>query len=125
VIFTSYLAKLFSSEIHVITVTSTKNKRIISRLNAYAQQVHNYLKSEEIEFKTEFLYGDNYTSMIIDYAQGVQADLISIINESGSSLTDLIIGGTAQQMISKSPIPVLIVKAKEHFIKGSFSTFGE
>jgi nucleotide-binding universal stress UspA family protein len=61
--------------------------------------------------------------MVIDYADKVQADMISIINESGSSISDLIIEGTAHQMISKSTIPVLTIRAKEHFIKGNFSAY--
>jgi nucleotide-binding universal stress UspA family protein len=125
VIFTAHLAQIFGSEIHVVSVSSSHSKKIVSRLNAYSQQVINFLKSKELNYKSATLFGNNYTSMIIDYAESIHADLISMINESGGSLTDLIVSGTAQQMISKSSIPVLVIRAKEHFIKGSFSTFGE
>ena len=123
VIFTSFIAKIFGAEIHVVSVTNSKSKKIINRLNAYSAQVCNYLKTKEIEYKTAALYGSSI-GMVIDYAEKVNAGLISIINESGDSITDLIIGGEAQQMISKSPIPVLTIRAKPHFIKDSFSTFG-
>ncbi len=125
VIFTALLAQIFGAEIHVITVSSSKSKKITSRLNAYSQQVCNYLKTREIPYKTSSLFGNKVIKEVIDYAENVRAELISIINESGDSITDYIIGGEAQQMISKSPIPVLTIRAKPHFIKESFSTFGE
>jgi hypothetical protein len=62
---------------------------------------------------------------VIDYAESVKAEMISIINENGDSISDYIIGGEAQQMISKSPIPVLNIRAKSHFIKESFNTTGD
>jgi len=125
VIFTALLAQMFGAEVHVVTVTSSKSKKITSRLNAYSQQVCNYLKTREIAYKTASLYGNKVIKLVIDYAEKENADLISIINESGDSITDYIIGGEAQQMISKSPVPVLTIRAKSHFIKDSFSTFGE
>lgn len=125
VIFTSFLAQIFGAEIHVVTVSSSKSKKITNRLNAYSAQVCNYLKTREIQFTTGSLYGSKYIKQIIEYAENINADLISIINESGDSITDFIIGGEAQQIISKSPVPILTIRAKPHFIKESFSTFGE
>jgi nucleotide-binding universal stress UspA family protein len=124
VMFTSYLAKIFGAEIHVVTVSTSKSKKISNRLNAYSVQVCNYLKTKEIQFKTSAITGGNPIKMVIDYSESIGADMISIINESGDSISDFIIGGEAQQMISKSPIPVLTIHAKSHFIKESFSTFG-
>jgi nucleotide-binding universal stress UspA family protein len=124
VIITGLIAEIFNAEIHVITVAHSKSKKNSSRLNAYSLQVCNYLKSKNIPFTTASLLGKSPISAIIDYAEKEKAELISIINESGESITDLIIGGEAQQMISKSPVPVLTIRAKPHTIKESFSTFG-
>jgi nucleotide-binding universal stress UspA family protein len=124
VLFTAFLAQLFDAEVHVATVTTSNSKKIVARLNAYSAQVCNYLKSKEVRFKTASLSGKSLTGQVFDYAKKENAELISIINESGDSITDLIINGEAQQMISKSPIPVLTIRAKSHFIKESFSTFG-
>jgi nucleotide-binding universal stress UspA family protein len=124
VMFTALIAQLFDAEIHVVTVSTSKSKKINNRLNAYSQQVCNHLKSSEIQYKTAATFGRHLINQVLEYAENEKADLISIINESGDSLTDLIINGEAQQMISKSPIPVLVIRAKSHFIKDSFSTFG-
>lgn len=124
VVYTSMLAQLFNAEIHVVTVGSSNSKRIVNRLESYSAQICNYLKSKEIPYKKSSLIGSNPINQVIAYSEKVGAELISIINESGESITDLIIGGEAQQMISKSSIPVLTIRAKSHFIKESFSTFG-
>jgi len=122
--FTAYLAQILGAEIHVATVSTSKSKKITSRLNAYSAQVCNYLKTKEIPYKTVSLYGTSLTAQVFDYTLKEKAELISIINENGDSITDLIIGSEAQQIISKSPVPVLTIRAKSHFIKESFSTFG-
>jgi nucleotide-binding universal stress UspA family protein len=123
--FTALLAQIFGAEIHVVTVSSSKSKKITSRLNAYSQQVCNYLKTREIPYKTAAVTGSKVIKGVIDYAESVKAEMISIINENGDSISDYIIGGEAQQMISKSPIPVLTIRAKSHFIKESFNTTGD
>ena len=124
VMFTSYIAHIFNAEIHVVTISTSKSKKVLARLNAYSQQVCTFLKNREISFKTASLIGDHPTRMVIDYAESVGAELLSIINESGDSVTDLLIGSEAQQMISKASIPVLTIRAKQHTIKGSFSAGG-
>lgn len=124
VVYTSIIASLFGAEVHVLTVSTSKSKKILSRLAAYSSQVCNFLKSREIPIVQHTIIDNNPIGGILNYANSVGAELISIINESGESITDLIINGEAQQMISKSNVPVLTIRAKEHFIKGSFSTFG-
>lgn len=124
VMITSLIASIFNAEVHVVLVSQSKSKRIVNRLNAYSLQVCNYLKTKDIPVTTASLFGKSPISSIINYAVNEKADLISIINESGENITDLIIGGDAQQMISKSPIPVLTIRAKSHTIKESFSTYG-
>lgn len=122
VMLTAYIAQLFNAEIHVVSFSSSSSKKITNRLNAYVAQACNYLNTKEVIFKTESLVGSNPTRMMMDYAEKTDCDLISIINESGDSITDLLIGSEAQQMISKAPVPVLTIRAKENFIKGSFAT---
>jgi len=46
------------------------------------------------------------------------------MTEQNIALSDFVLGSQAQQMLSKSPIPVLSVTPKEIFIMGSFKTYG-
>ncbi len=105
--YTARLAKLFGSEIYLITVSSTKLKSIEKRLNQYSRQVKEYFEKHQIPCKTEHLQGGNITDVIIDYSQSIDADLISIMSEQEKSVTNLLLGNYAHQMINKSYIPVL------------------
>lgn len=123
VVFSSTIAKIFNATIHVVVISNTKNKKIVNRLNAYSEQVIDYLMNKDISFKTESIIGSNSFDDLFSYALIHKAELISIMNETGTSFTDLVIGSLAQQMVSKSPIPVLTIRAKPRTIKESFSTF--
>lgn len=105
--FTVKLAKLFNSEINLITVKSSHLKSIDNRLHKYAEQVSSYLEAHKINHSVEHLYGSNLTDTILDYAVSVNADLISIMTEQEKSVSNLLLGTYAHQMINKSYIPVL------------------
>lgn len=121
---TAEFAKAFNAEVHVIGVATLQTDEIDLKLNAYTKQVCNYFKERDIRFQTASLRGDNITDITIEYALDVNADLISMMTEQNIALSDFVLGSYAQQMLSKSPIPVLSVTPKEIFIMGSFITPG-
>jgi len=122
---TADIAALFGAEVHVIEVATSHSSKVHKRLNAYSKQVSNFLKGRNIVVVNKTLYGDNVADLTVEYAHAVQADLISIITEQKSSITNLILGNYAQQVLNKANIPVLNITPKEIQIKGSFSTYGE
>jgi nucleotide-binding universal stress UspA family protein len=121
---TAEIGKLFGAEIHVINVTSSHSKKIHSRLSAYSKQVINYLKGAGLTVISQSLYGDNVADITIEYAKSINADMISIITEQQSSITTLVLGNYAQQVLNKATIPVLNITPKEFGRKGSFNTYG-
>jgi hypothetical protein len=62
---------------------------------------------QKIPCTVNYLHGDNLTDITIDYANSVNADLISIMTEQEKSVGNLLLGNYAHQMINKSYIPVL------------------
>lgn len=122
---TADIASLFGAEIHVIEVASSHSSKIHRRLNAYSKQVSNFLRGRDITVINKTIYGDNVADITVEYANSVQADMISIITEQKSSITTLILGNYAQQVLNKATIPVLNITPKEIQIKGSFSTYGD
>ena len=122
---TTEIAKAFGAEIHVVAVSSNQSDDIVTKLNAYTKQVCDYIKDYDVQFKTAKLNGDNITDIIIEYALDINADMISIMTEQSLSITNFVLGTYAQQMLSKSPIPVLSVTPQELFILGSFITQGK
>ncbi|BDX37317.1 universal stress protein UspA [Tenuifilaceae bacterium CYCD] len=121
---TAEIARAFNAEVHVIGVATLQTDEIDLKLNAYTKQVCNFLKERDIRFQTASLRGDNITDITIEYALDVNADLVSIMTEQNIALSDFVLGSYAQQMLSKSPIPVLSVTPKEVFVMGSFITQG-
>jgi nucleotide-binding universal stress UspA family protein len=105
--YTVKLAKLFNSEIHLITVRASHLKSTEQKLLKYTEQVCSYFRDHDIRYNVEHLTGGNLTDIILDYSVSVNADLISIMTEQEKSVTNLLLGTYAHQMINKARIPVL------------------
>lgn len=124
VLLTAEIAELFGSEVHVIELASSRSTKVHKRLNAYSKQVGNFLKSRNIPIVNHTILGDNVADLAVEYANTIKADMISIITEQKSSITNLILGNYAQQVLNKAVIPVLNITPREIQIKGTFSTYG-
>ena len=121
---TAEIGQIFGSEVHVVNVLTSKNLKVHKRLNAYSKQVSNFLKGKNLSVVNQTIDGNNVADMTVVYANSVNADMISIITEQQNSLTNLILGNYAQQILNKATIPVLNITPREIQIKGTFSTFG-
>jgi nucleotide-binding universal stress UspA family protein len=122
--FTAEIADLFKAEIHVLEVSSSRSKKMHKRLNAYSKQVTNFLKANNIAVVNHSIIGDNVADITVEYANAIKADLISIITEQQSSITNLILGNYAQQVLNKATVPVLNITPHAIGIKSTFSTYG-
>jgi nucleotide-binding universal stress UspA family protein len=111
--FTAYLARLFDSEIYVLSIYASKYKSIQKRVDGYTDQVCDYLEDEGIKFHRDTLSCDNLTTGTIDYAKRVRANLISIMTEQETSPFNLLVGPYAQQMVNNSPFPVISINPFE------------
>jgi nucleotide-binding universal stress UspA family protein len=120
--FTTDLAELFGAEIHIVTVSSSKSKKLKQRLDAYGHQVEKYISSRQIPHKKKSLYGDNIIDLIVVYSDSVDADLISIMKEQPKSLNFL--GNFTQQILNRATTPVLTISSRETRIATGFRTFG-
>ena len=69
-------------------------------------------KRKGISVKTEMLSG-NVAAAIIDYATNNGIDLIVAGTKGHGALTELLIGSVTRNLVSLSPLPVLVVKGPE------------
>lgn len=120
--FTADLAYLFGAEIHLITIRSSKSKKLEARLNAYGRQAEKYISAKRVPYKRKTLYSENIVDQIIIYADSIEADLISIMKEQPKSLNFL--GNITQQILNRATTPVLTISSKETRIATGFRTFG-
>lgn len=116
------IAELFGAEIHLISVSTSHNKRIVNRINAYVNQSSNYLKKRNIEHVTKKLFGENLANLASNYADAINADMVVIMSDREGGWNALL-GNYAHEMINVCPVPVLIVKAREKHIPSGFRTF--
>ncbi|HEC44647.1 MAG TPA: universal stress protein [Bacteroides sp.] len=121
--FTATLAKLFDAQVHIITVSTSKGKRITDRLAAYSKQAAGYLKSQGISYKTKSLYGDNIIDLIVVYSDSVEADLITIMKEQSKTLNFM--SNLTHQLLNRAKMPVITLSNRETHIKTGFRTFGD
>ncbi|MBQ3787553.1 MAG: universal stress protein [Bacteroidales bacterium] len=107
-------AKTFGSKIHLLGLFTSAAPSVRQVVKNYISMVQRYLDSNNIEYSTEFMaVKGNVTTDTIEYAERVGADMIAIMTEQESSLTSLIMGNFAQQMLTQSKIPVLTVRPKK------------
>ena len=117
------LASVFGAELHILTVSTSKNKKDLGRLDSYATQVEGYLKAAKLKCVRKTLTGDNLASLTCNYAEAVDADL-TIIMSSQVNKWNVMLGSFAQQMVNLSSIPLLNITPREKHITSGFRTFG-
>lgn len=111
--FTSRLARFLDAEIYVLGIYSTKVKDVRSIVDGYVNQVSKYLENNKIKYNTTSIEADNIADVIMDYSKKINANLISIMDVSELTTSNLWLGSFSQQMINHSPIPILTTHAKE------------
>lgn len=107
------IAKLFHSELHILSLYSTPLKSVQKRVDNYALQVQQYLEENGIKYVTAVRESDNITRSTLDYSENIEASLIVIMTEQETTTANLFLGPYAQQMINHSTIPVLSIRSKE------------
>jgi nucleotide-binding universal stress UspA family protein len=118
------VAEVFGAELHVIAISTSKNKRDMLRLESYAKQVVGYFNARNLKCVTKSLVGENLAILTCNYAEAVNADMITIMSDSVDKW-NVFLGSFSQQMVSSSPVPLLNITPKEKFIASAFRTFGE
>ena len=83
----------------------------------------NYFKARELKTVTKTLVGESLPTLTCNYAEAVDADLITIMS-SAMDKWNVFLGSYAQQMVNKTSIPLLSITPKEKHISSGFSTFG-
>jgi nucleotide-binding universal stress UspA family protein len=120
--YTTEIANLFGAEVHVVGIHTTKTRQDIRKIRSYVSQVAGYVEGK-VNCVTNEVFGSDVADMIINYANTVKADMISITTGQSSGLS-LIIGNTAHQILNKADIPVLCLTAQHITKSGSFASMG-
>jgi nucleotide-binding universal stress UspA family protein len=117
------LAELFGAELHVVSISNHKNKRDLARLESYAKQVINYFNARKLKTVSKTLVGESLPSLTNNYAEAVDADLITIMS-GAIDKWNVFLGSYAQQMLKSATLPLLSITPMEKQIPAGFSTYG-
>lgn len=117
------LAEIFGAELHVIALSTSRNKRDISRIGSYAKQVEGFFTAKGLKCISKSLVGENLAVMTCNYAEAVNADLITIMSDSLDKW-NVLMGSYGQQMVSKSTIPLLNITPQATSTSSRFKVFG-
>ena len=112
---TALLAGYFNSEVHIVGIFTSNMDDIRYRIRNYVAQAEDYFKENHIRYKVVFKEADNITETTLGYADEVGANLISIMTEQETELSNLWLGPFAAQMVNHSAIPVLSVQPIKYF----------
>lgn len=108
--FTAELAKAFNAEVMILGLVSSNAMRTL--IASYCKQVEKHLLNHRVVNSTHFIEADNITDATISFAKENNGDLIAIMTEQETTLSNLLLGSYAQQMINHSHLPVLSLRSK-------------
>lgn len=118
---TADIAAAFGATVYVFGVSNEEDADSVHHVQIIVKQVMEYLKSRNITTERNEEYGANPTDATIVYAKAIHADLIAIMTEQEPSIQSLIMGEFAQQMINRSPVPVISFRPQEVSDQAAFS----
>lgn len=110
---TAQIAKLFNATVHVLALYSTSIHTLQNKVDKTAEKVFQELRGSGIKCRKKSLMGTNITQATIEYANKVNAEMIAIMTEQETTVSNILLGEYAQQMVNNSSVPVLSVHPKE------------
>ncbi|NCA86265.1 MAG: universal stress protein [Clostridia bacterium] len=102
--FTVEFSRLYQSELHLTAVHATNMETMHRRIENFLDKARKYIDKANVPYHIEYLKSAEITKSTIEYAQSINADLISIMTEQDDNG---LLGPCAQQIVNHSPIPIL------------------
>jgi nucleotide-binding universal stress UspA family protein len=106
--FVTAIARLFKSEVYIVSTDSSHLKSIQRISDKYAEQAMWHLEEQRITAVRDSIVSDDITKAVISYSTQINADLVSIMTEQETPM-NILMGPHCQQLINQSPIPVLSI----------------
>lgn len=111
---TAKLAQYFDATVYVLAVHVSTLDDVAAKVKSYINQVAEYLEDKGVKYETDEIYSRDLVKDIIDYAEKIDANLLSIMDEQEDNLK-VFEGSYTLQLVTKSKCPVLITHMKQMF----------
>lgn len=111
------LAKIYNSEVHIVSATSFTDELELSKLRKQLVYVQSVFEKLNIHTKISLLKTSNdieiMANAINDYADDINADLTVIMTRQETKIQKFFVGSMADKLIKKSKIPILCISPKQ------------
>ena len=112
---TAKLAQCFDATVYVLGVHTSTLDDIENKVKSYVNQVATYLEERNVKYEVDEIYARNLVDDIINYADKIDANLLSIMDEQEHTLKNVFEGSYTLQLVTKSKCPVLISHMESMF----------
>ena len=106
-------ARAFNSEVYVLGLYSSGVADVRNIVDKYVDQTEKVLISNGIRCSVSRMETENVTQTTLEFAEKISADLIMIMAEQEKTMSNILLGSYAQQMIHHSLTPVLTIHSEE------------
>ncbi|MGM0565337.1 MAG: universal stress protein [Bacteroidota bacterium] len=110
-----HMAKICNAEIVILGVYTTSLQSMNKKVDKLVHDTEEYIRKNGISYVKDCIKTDNLAHDVLEYASEHLADMIAIMSERESSTSNMLLGEYAHKIVNHSPVPVLNVRAKEHF----------
>lgn len=108
------LAKIYDATIHLISVYPTFLESLKHKVDANSRKAIQCLEENKVNFVHNNIRSDDLTKSTIAYAVKVEADLVAIMTDQGVSKKSVSLGQNAQQLVSNSTVPLLVIRPENN-----------
>ena len=112
---TAKLAQYFGATIYVLGVHTSTLDDMVNKVKSYVNQVAIYLEDRGVKYEVDEIYSSDLVGNIIDYAEKIDANMLSIMDEQEVTLKNVFEGSYTLQLVTRSKCPVLISHMKNMF----------
>jgi len=110
--FACKLAGYFGAEVHLLVLYNSNLTVIRNRMKSYADEAASCFGEKDIKHVIKEMEADKIVNSVLNYANEINADLISIMTEQSTTTGSKFLGPYAQQLINNSLIAVLCLQSK-------------
>lgn len=112
-----FMGKYFDSKVHML-VAATSDKGLAKKTRINLNFAVKYLIQNNIEYELHEVPNKHFAQQTLDFAHGINADIILIVTTKNITFADYAFGASEQYIIANSSkIPVICVNPKVSFIK--------
>ena len=110
---TAEIARIFGAQVCMLGLYNYPEE--LSELRVYLDQSSQFLTKEGVEHTAAIQQCTNYCDAVIEFSEGIKADMMVINTEQDKVVQGIFLGTNAQQIVHKSQIPVLCVHPNDIF----------